>query len=219
MLKIYEDKRVAIQDELLKIGDTVIESLELALKAIKNDSLSDLKEISISYKKLSNQSNAIDNSIIKALALYSPEAKDLRELVSYLKITNELIRAGGNTKDFVKIFRKSFTDDLNKKTILEYGIPLLKSTILSMQTAMSMIKEADEKRVEEKFQRVVVEESKTDDLYAMLEKNILKLVTKNLDLSKEYFDSLTSLRKLAKTSDRAVSIANLILYAEMGGEL
>lgn len=219
MLKIYEDKRVAIQDELLKIGDTVIESLELALKAIKNDSLSDLKEISISYKKLSNQSNAIDNSIIKALALYSPEAKDLRELVSYLKITNELIRAGGNTKDFVKIFRKSFTDDLNKKTILEYGIPLLKSTILSMQTAMSMIKEADEKRVEEKFQRVVVEESKTDDLYAMLEKNILKLVTKNLDLSKEYFDSLTSLRKLAKTSDRAVSIANLIVYAEMGGEL
>lgn len=219
MLRIYEEKRILIQDELVAIGETVINSLELALKAIKNDNLEDMKGVTVSYNKLIKQTTEIDNLIIKALALYSPEAKDLRELVSYLKITNELSRAGGNTKDFLKLFRKSFTEDLNKNTILEYAIPLLKSTILSLKTAISMIKDTDMKQVEEKYQRVVVEESKTDDLYAMVEKNILKLVTKKLDLSKEYFDTLTSLRKLAKTSDRAVSIANLILFAEVGGEL
>ncbi len=44
----------------------------------------------------------------------------------------------------------------------------------------------------------------------MIEKNILKLITKNLDLSKEYFDILSALRRLEKIADRAVSIANLL---------
>lgn len=219
MLKVYERKRTNIQDELLSIGDTVLESLEISLKALKEDNIADLKDASFSLKKLAKKSNDIDNSIVTALALYSPEAKDLRELVSYLKITNELVRAGSNTRDFAKVFRKSFSEDLNTKTILEFAIPLLKSAILSLQTALQIVKESSKTHVEEKFQRVIVEESKTDDLYSMVEKNILKLIAKNLELSKEYFDILTSLRKLAKTSDRAVSIANLLLFAEVGGEL
>ena len=219
MLKVYDTKREQIQNELLEIGDIVIESLNASLKALKDDDIKALKDADLSLKKLTSKSNDIDNSIVTALALYQPEAKDLRELVSYLKITNELVRAGGNTKDFIKVFRGAFSDDLNTKTILEFAIPLLKSTILSVQTSMSIIREINTKHVEEKYQRVVVEESKTDDLYAMIEKNILKLISKNLDLSKEYFDILTSLRKLEKISDRSVSIAHLLLFAEKGGEL
>ncbi len=219
MLKVYDTKRDLIQNELLEIGEVVIESLNASLKALKDEDIKGLKDADLSLKKLTSKSNDIDNSIVTALALYQPEAKDLRELVSYLKITNELVRAGGNTKDFIKIFRTSYSDDLNTKTILEYAIPLLKSTILSLQTSISIIKDDNSQHVEEKYQRVVVEESKTDDLYAMIEKNILKLISKNLDLSKEYFNILTSLRKLEKISDRAVATAHLLLFADKGGEL
>ncbi|WP_428024517.1 phosphate signaling complex PhoU family protein [Arcobacter sp.] len=219
MLKVYDTKRAQIQHDLLEIGDIVIESLNTALKALKDDEIKSLKGADLSLKKLTAKSNDIDNAIVTALALYQPEAKDLRELVSYLKITNELSRAGENTKVFIKVFRAAFSDDLNTKTILEFAIPLLKSTILSLQTSMLIIKEENSKHIEEKYQRVVVEESKTDDLYAMIEKNILKLISKNLDLSKEYFDILTSLRKLENISDRSVAIAHLLLFAEKGGEL
>lgn len=219
MLKTYEAKKVKIQEEILTIGNGVVEALELSLKALKDDDISLLKEIDLSVKKISAKSNEIDNLIVTTLALYSPEAKDLRELVSYLKITNELVRAGANTKSYAKMFRKAFTEDLNTKTILEYAIPLHKSTILALKTTMSMIEEHNPKHIEEKYQRVVVEESKTDDLYAMIEKNILKLISKNLELSKEYFDTLSALRKLEKTADRAASIANLLLFAEVGGDI
>ena len=219
MLKTYEAKKQKIQEEILAIGNGVVEALELSLKALKDDDISLLKEIDLSVKKISAKSNEIDNLIVTTLALYSPEAKDLRELVSYLKITNELVRAGANTKSYAKMFRKAFTEDLNTKTILEYAIPLHKSTILALKTTMSMVEEANGKHVEEKYQRVVVEESKTDDLYAMIEKNILKLISKNLELSKEYFDTLSALRKLEKTADRAASIANLLLFAEVGGDI
>ncbi|APW64526.1 PhoU family transcriptional regulator [Poseidonibacter parvus] len=219
MLKTYEEKRNNIKDEVLLIGNSVVEALETSLKTLKSDDVSALKEIDLSVKKLSNKSNEIDNLIVTALALYSPEAKDLREMVSFLKITNELIRAASNVKGFIKIFRKAYSDDLNTSTILEFTIPLHKSALLSLRTAMSMIEETNDNHTEEKYGRVMVEDSKADDLYAMVEKNILKLITKNLELSKEYFDVLSSLRRLARTSDRASSIASLALFAQVGGDI
>ena len=219
MLKTYEEKRDNIKDEVLLIGNNVVEALEISLKTLKSDDISALKDIDLSVKRLSNKSNEIDNLIVTTLALYSPEAKDLREMVSYLKITNELVRAAGNVKGFIKIFRKAFSDDLDTSTILEYTIPLHKSSLLALRTSISMIEETNDKHTEDKYQRVIVEESKADDLYAMVEKNILKLITKNLELSKEYFDILSSLRKLERTSDRASSIASLALFAQVGGDI
>ncbi|CAM3497101.1 phosphate signaling complex PhoU family protein [Arcobacter aquimarinus] len=219
MLKPYETKLKSIKEEIQKIGLEVVESLEICQQALVEKKIENLKDVEITEKKLLLKSNEIDNIIVTTLALYSPEAKDLRQLVSFLKITNELVRTGSNTKDFAKMFKKSYSDDLNTSMILEYTIPLLKSALLSLQTATSIIDEIDPKHIEEKYHRVIVEESKTDDLYLMIEKNILKLITKNLDLSKEYFDLLSSLRRLEKIADRAVSIANLLQFAQVGGDI
>ena len=219
MLKTYETKLINIKSEIQKIGVDVVEALEICLTALENKKIEDLKNVELTEKKLLVKSSEIDNLIVTTLALYSPEAKDLRQLVSFLKITNELVRTGSNVKAFAKMFKKSFTDDLNTTMILEYAIPLLKSALLSLQTTISIIDETDAKQVEEKYHRVIVEESKTDDLYLMIEKNILKLISKNLDLSKEYFDILSSLRRLEKIADRAVSIANLLHFAQVGGDI
>ncbi|QKF58311.1 phosphate signaling complex PhoU family protein [Aliarcobacter lanthieri] len=219
MLKPYEIKLATVKEEVKQIGFSVIEALEVCLKALNDRKIEDLSNVEISEKKTLIKSNEIDNIIVGTMALYTPEAKDLRRLVSFLKITNELARTAANTKDFAKMFKKSYSSDLDTNIILEYTIPLLKSALLSLQTATSIIDEKDEKQIEEKYHRVVVEESKTDDLYLMIEKNILKLISKKLDLSKEYFDILSSLRRLEKIADRAVSIARLLQFAQVGGDI
>ena len=219
MLKPYETKLQNIKEEIQQIGVSVIEALEICLKALNDRRIEDLSNVEISEKKILLKSNEIDNIIVGTLALYSPEAKDLRRLVSFLKITNELVRTGSNAKDFAKMFKKSYSDDLNTNMILEYTIPLLRSALLSLQTSISIIDETNPNHIEEKYHRVIVEESKTDDLYLMIEKNILKLISKNLDLSKEYFDILSALRRLEKIADRAVSMANLFHFAQVGGDI
>lgn len=219
MLKPYEEKLKLIKSEVEKLGLDVVEALEVCLKALNERKIENLKNVEVSEKKFLVKSNEIDNLIITTLALYTPEARDLRRMVAFLKITNEIVRTAANTKDFAKMFRRSYSEDLDTNTILEYTIPLLKSALLSTKTAVSIIDEQDLKQVEQKYQRVVVEESKTDDLYLMIEKNILKLITKNLDLSKEYFDILSSLRRLEKIADRSVSIASLLQFAKLGGDM
>ncbi|MDD3026313.1 PhoU domain-containing protein [Aliarcobacter skirrowii] len=219
MLKPYEEKLKLIKSEVEKLGLDVVEALEVCLKSLNERKIENLKNVEISEKKFLAKSNELDNIIITTLALYTPEARDLRRMVAFLKITNEIVRTAANTKDFAKMFRRSYSEDLDTNTILEYTIPLLKSALLSTKTAVSIIDEHDLKQVEQKYQRVVVEESKTDDLYLMIEKNILKLITKNLDLSKEYFDILSSLRRLEKIADRSVSIASLLQFAKLGGDM
>ena len=219
MLKPYEEKLKLIKSEVEKLGLDVVEALEVCLKALNERKIENLKNVEVSEKKFLVKSNEIDNLIITTLALYTPEARDLRRMVAFLKITNEIVRTAANTKDFAKMFRRSYSEDLNTNTILEYTIPLLKSALLSTKTAISIIDEQEYSKVEEKYQRVIVEESKTDDLYLMIEKNILKLITQKLDLSKEYFDLLSSLRRLEKIADRSVSIASLLQFAKLGGDI
>lgn len=219
MLKTYEEKIKTIKNEIRQIGEIVLKANKTSLKALKDNDINLLKDIDLSLKKLVSKSNEIDNLIVTTLALYSPEAKDLRHMVSYLKITNELVRAGTNSKIFIKTFRKSFSDELDETTILEYTIPLQKAAASALEITLSMLDETNEKLIEESFNKVLVEESKTDDLYAMVEKNILKLISKNQELSRDYFNLLSSLRKLEKCADRATSIANLIVFAYIGGEL
>ena len=219
MLKPYEEKLKLIKSDVEKLGLDIVEALEVCLKALNERKIENLKNGEVSEKKFLIKSNEIDNLIITTLALYTPEARDLRRMVAFLKITNEMVRTAANTKDFAKMFRRSYSEDLNTNTILEYTIPLLKSALLSTKTAISIIDEQEHSKVEEKYQRVIVEESKTDDLYLMIEKNILKLITQKLDLSKEYFDLLSSLRRLEKIADRSVSIASLLQFAKLGGDI
>ncbi|MBK6548549.1 MAG: PhoU family transcriptional regulator [Arcobacter sp.] len=219
MLKPYEEKLKLIKSDVEKLGLDIVEALEVCLKALNERKIENLKNVEVSEKKFLVKSNEIDNLIITTLALYTPEARDLRRMVAFLKITNEMVRTAANTKDFAKMFRRSYSEDLNTNTILEYTIPLLKSALLSTKTAISIIDEQEHSKVEEKYQRVIVEESKTDDLYLMIEKNILKLITQKLDLSKEYFDLLSSLRRLEKIADRSVSIASLLQFAKLGGDI
>ncbi len=219
MLQSYEEKKENIQEDILNMGDALVEALKLSLDLLEKEDIASLKRVELPIKKLSKKSNQIDNKIVTVLALYSPEARDLRQLVSYLKITNEIVRVGTHTKGFIKIFKKTFGEELDLKTILEYAIPLLKSSLLSLQSTMLMVKEDDINIIKEKHQKVLLEESKADDLFSIVQKDILKLSSENVELSKEYFEILSNLRKLEKISDRSASIANLLLFAQVGGEL
>ena len=219
MLKNFEEILKQIQDELSTMGNKVVSANEIALEAITKANPKLFPKAKSELNNISHMSNKIDNMVLKALALHQPEARDLRSMVSFLKITNEIVRAGTNTKNFIKIFSKSLHSEVDFDNIFEFSIPLHKASINAIKTSIEMIKDGESTSIEKSFQKVLVEESKTDDLYAMIEKNLLKKLSSKIELSKDYLDVLSSLRRLEKVADRATSIANLLVFAHIGGEL
>ncbi|OUR70569.1 PhoU family transcriptional regulator [Arcobacter sp. 31_11_sub10_T18] len=219
MLKTFEVMSAKIQDEIYAMGQKVVVANEISLEAISSGDVKLFSKAKSELNNISHMSNKIDNLILRALALHQPEARDLRSMVSYLKMTNEIVRAGTNTKSFIKNFSKSLHTDIDFNNILEFSIPLQKASIAAIKTSIEIIKMDTIQEIEKSYQRVLVEESKTDDLYAMIEKNLLKKLSNKVELSKDYLDILSSLRRLEKIADRAASIANLLIFAHLGGEL
>ena len=217
MLPQYKEKLDNIKQSIYDLAKSLLEANTTLLDGMASCD-KDKFENSRSYiRNISSKANNIDNEIVKTLALYSPEAKDLRVLVAYLKITNEIIRASSNTRNFIKGF-KVICSELDTQIIQEYAIPMQKATLNSIEYTLEIIKGDDEDENQDLYHKVLIAESKTDDLYEMIETNILSNEELKNDFQKVN-KILSSFRKSEKISDRFLSISALLLYAQLGGEL
>lgn len=217
MLISYKEKLNEIKQEIEDIGVLLIKSNKLLLEAIDGCCIEVFNQAKTHLKNISKKTNNIDNNIIKTLALHSPEARDLRAMVAYLKITNELLRVASNTRTFIKGFG-DVCNEIDIKLIKEYALPMQSSTINALIFAMNMLNIECEDEAQESYNNVLVAESKTDDLFELLESNVLQQANEIEDF-KKYHKIIRSLRKSEKIADRAMSIASLFLYAVNGGDI
>ncbi len=217
MLPQYKEKLDEIKAAVSDIATGVCKANKQILEAMDTCNEEEFMSAREYIRNVGSKTTDIDNKIVKTLALYSPEAKDLRLLVAYLKITNELVRAASNTRSYIKGFIKT-CEQLDKRIINEYAIPMQRATVEALSYMVDMINNEDSDEVQELYSKVLIAESKSDDLYDMIESSILAK-----DGHIEDFGTtnkmLSSLRKSEKIADRALSIASLLLYASIGGDI
>ncbi|MEA3353185.1 MAG: PhoU family transcriptional regulator [Campylobacterota bacterium] len=217
MLSNFKEDLSNIKNQVKEIGIGLLKANEFLLEGIKTCDEEMFNEAKSYIKNISKKTSDIDNEIVKVLALYNPEARDLRQVVSYFKITNELLRATTNTRSFIRGFME-VCNDIDIKTVNEYAIPMQTSTVRAVKSAVSMIDIECEDELKETYNDVLIEENKNDDLYEMVEKNLFKQADASDDFQK-FHNMLKALRKSEKVADRAISIAGLFLYIKVGGNI
>lgn len=217
MLKTYSNQLEDVTNRVATIAEDIYEANKIILQGLQECNKEVVESAKERLNNMSSKTVEIDNMIVKMLALYSPEAKDLRLVVSFLKITNELLRASSNTRSFVKGL-SSYCKELDKDTISEYAIPLQKATVECLLGIVEMVKTTCSDETQEIFNRVLISESKTDDLYEILQDHIIKQADQSEDFGK-FTRILSALRKSEKIADRALDIASLLLFAKIGGEI
>lgn len=211
----FEENINEIKAKVTDIGTGLLEANIQLLEALKDCDIQKFNDAKLHIKNIGAKADIIDNAIIKVLALYTPEAKDLRQVIAYLKITNELSRACSSSRSFIR----GFTDvcqDVAVETINEYAVPMQTSTVQAIRLSIIMINCDDSDEIQEIYNDALIEESKTDDLYEMVERN-LTLQAKNANEFERFHKMLKALRKSGKIASRAISIANLLVYAKVGG--
>jgi len=217
MLSNFKEDIQSIKVKVKDIGEGLVIANTLLLDGIKDCNDEKFNEAKSHIINIGNKTSDIDNEIVKVLALYSPEAKDLRQVVSYFKITNELLRATTNTRSFIKGFTE-VCEDVDIETLNEYAIPMQSSTVKAIKMAISMIDIDCEDEIRDIYNEVVIEENKNDDLYEMVEKSLFAQADKSDDFEK-FHNMLKALRKSEKVADRAISIAGLLVYSKVGGNI
>lgn len=212
MLPNCKEKFSQIQDMTSQLHNNIYQSNLLALSALEKNDFSILEEAKKLLKNSDNLGNDIDNAIIKAFALFGPEAIQLRQLVSFLKIVSELVRIS----DYLKKYIKALKSVNAVENIQDYLIQIHKSNDKIFDILNEAIKKIDTEDFdfEQKYSIILAENSKIEDFNDIVEKEILE---KFSDIS--YIELFKLIRRLEKCSDRAVTISRLLLFTKDGGKI
>lgn len=221
MLTQYQEARHEVRDQVLEVIQTLAQANENALKALESSDAQELEEVRKSIKHIGQVTEKIDNEIVLIFARYTPEAKDLREMVSYLKITSAFNRIKTNINNYLKNMQSMLAeDDVNIVQFIKDSLSINRCTINAFNKTIKMFETFDDNdKIKQLAIEIDVEYAKTDDIYALLEKSVIQKMGEADGLAEEYFNLLKYIRKNLKIVDRLDSIAQRIIFARIGGKL
>jgi len=221
MLTQYQEARHEVRDQVLEVIQILAKANENALKALESSDAQELEEVRKSIKHIGQVTEKIDNEIVLIFARYTPEAKDLREMVSYLKITSAFNRIKTNINNYLKNMQSMLAeDDVNIVQFIKDSLSINRCTINAFNKTIEMFETFDDNdKIKQLAIEIDVEYAKTDDIYALLEKSVIQKMGEADGLAEEYFNLLKYIRKNLKIVDRLDSIAQRIIFARIGGKL
>ena len=221
MLTKNEEKLAEVRERTVEILEDLTISQKLALQALESCDSKNFEQVKVPLKSIEKKVTNIDNLILTIFALYTPEARDLREMVAFLKITSALQRIANNEKNYIKNMAICNPEsDQDIKRIIKESLHINRCTIRALEYTIDMVKETqDMDRLKELNVKIDVEYSKTDDIYAMVEKDVLQVMHNNHAMNDDNVNILKYIRKNLKIIDRLEDISARLMFARLGGKL
>lgn len=205
------DKEIAnLKRLLLEMAASVEEMIAKSVKALKERNMILAEEVIKGDKKINDMEIVIDNIGIKILALYHPEAEDLRTVIMIMRINNDLERIGDHA---VNIAEKAIylADKPPVKPLID--IPRM------AERALGMLRESLDSFVN-KNSELAVEVCKKDDEVDSLQHQIMRELITYMISDPTTIERALSLiligRNLERIADLATNIAECTFYIAQG---
>ncbi|MEA3491593.1 MAG: hypothetical protein U9R27_06800 [Campylobacterota bacterium] len=218
MLHKNEEKIQEVRDITTEVMSDMLITQKLTLQALEDCDGKSYSQAKFPLKGITSRIDEIDQLIITIFTRYSPEARDLREMVAFLKITYSLQRIVANEKSYIKNMDIcSPESDADIRDIIAESLAINKCTIKAIEYTMEMVNGTEDiDRLKDLSSKISVEASKTDDIYSLLEKDMLQSMNKEHMLKEEYVNLLRYIRKNLKIIYRLEDIAEKLLFAKIG---
>lgn len=221
MLSKNEEKLAEVRVKTAEILENLTISQKLVLHALETCDVKSFEQVKVPLKTINKNVEEIDNLILGIFALYTPEASDLREMVAFLKITSSLQRIATNEKNYIKnmeICNPETGEEM--KRVIKESLSINRCTIKALEYTIEMINETEDMdNIKDLSAKIDVEYSKTDDIYSMIEKDVLQMMHKDHKVNESYMNILKYIRKNLKIVERLEDIAVRLVFARIGGKL
>jgi len=218
MLAENREKIKEVREKTVEILENLLISQKLVLQALEECDEKSYAQTKAPLKGIAQKVDEIDQLVIVILARYAPEARDLREMVAFLKITDSLLRIATNEKNYIKNMEICNPETAAEiKEVIDTSLSINKCTIKALKYTIEMIDETrNRERLKELANKIMVEASKTDDIYSMIEKDLLQKMNKDHMLREEYINLMKYIRKNLKIIGRLEDIAERVIFARIG---
>ena len=147
----------------------------------------------------------VDDECVRLIATQQPVAKDLRKIISAMKISTDLERMADLSVDIAKVVRR-IERPLCKPLI---DIPLMAEKALAM---MRQGLEAYSNEDKELAHGLAVQDDEVDHLYNQVVRDLLVIMSKNPEILDQGMYLIIAARYLERFADHATNIGENVIY-------
>jgi len=206
----YRQEKIALKNYVLELGHSTIKQVHLALRAIgeKNPALS--TEISEGTANARSLERVIDEVSTRMIALESPVASDLRNIVMYIKIVGNFERINVHATKLAKAYQ------LVNRDFLDRYVSHVEDMVNIALRMLDIVLDAIDREEAGQVSEIPALDDAIDTIYAT---NRTKVIAAMQDDKRSIDDGvalLTLLRFSERLGDHVTNIAEWVYYSVTG---
>lgn len=209
----YNSQLQDLRHQLLRMGSLVEEEITGSVTALVNRDIDLAQKIIDDDDAVDNFYNEIEDLCLRLIATQQPIAKDLRRIVTGLKIIGELERMADHAVDIAKITLKIAQDPLIKPLI---DIPRMSEYVRKMvRNCLDAYVNEDVALAES----VGADDDLVDHLHNQIFRELLTYMMEDAQKISQATQLLFVSRYLERIADRATNICESVIYLVTGNRL
>ncbi|MFC6357020.1 phosphate signaling complex protein PhoU [Luethyella okanaganae] len=210
MREVFQQELREVQDRLVEISELVAVSIDKATRAFNDSDVSLAEEVIADDSKIDGLTITLDELAITILARQQPVARDLRIVVSALRISASLERMGDMSTHIAQLARYRFPDKVVPKTLRGTFAEMGRLDVEIANKLTELLKAEDMQLAE----TIRNEDDKIDALHLSVFDKVLGETWKGE--AADTVDATLASRYHERFADHAVSIAKKVQYLATG---
>jgi phosphate transport system protein len=210
MSRLFDSVIENLREEIFRMGGLAEAILDKALRAVWERDAALADEVRQDDLEIDRLDVAIDEAVLKALALQAPVAEDLREVIAIKMIATDLERVGDLARNIAKSGRR----------LAAHGVPIQFPATL---TTLSRASQASLRSALDAFSRtdadlarsVLAADDAIDDQQDEVIRTTIRELEERRESASQEVDVILLAKHLERVADHATNIAeDVILVAE-----
>jgi len=210
MREVFQQELREVQDRLVEISGLVAESIEKATRAFNESDVALAESVIESDTQIDALAAELDELAIQILARQNPVARDLRIVVSALRISASLERMGDIAEHIAQLSRYRFPEKVVPKS-LRPTFQEMGRLDVEVAVKLTELLRTEDPDIAEHIRN---EDDKIDELHLSVFEKVLGETWKGG--AAETVDATLASRYHERFGDHAVSIAKKVLYLGNG---
>jgi phosphate transport system protein len=210
MREVFQQELREVQEGLVGLAGLVADSIEKATRAFNESNVSLAEEVIADDDHIDQQTVALDELAITILARQQPVARDLRIVVSALRISASLERMGDMSTHIAQLARYRFPDKVVPKSLRPTFADMGRLDVEIARRLVELLRTEDVHLAEE----IRNEDDKVDALHLQVFDKVLGETWKGEAV--DTVDATLASRYHERFADHAVSIAKKVQYLATG---
>jgi phosphate transport system protein len=210
MREVFQQELQEVQERLIQIADLVATSIEHATRAFNESNVSLAETVIEDDSKIDAAAQELDELAINILARQQPVARDLRIVVSALRISASLERMGDMSEHIAQLARYRFPDKVVPKSLRPTFVSMGALDVEIARKLVDLLKSEDVQIAED----IRNSDDKIDALHLSVFDKVLGETWKGEAI--DTVDATLASRYHERFADHAVSIAKKVQYLATG---